>query len=619
MAKYLDPAGAAEVGNLTERRVYEEIAGHADADKWCVLHSQNLADHIRQVRGEIDFVCAIPGLGVLCVEVKGFDSLERREGESFWRFNDGTSFKGPITQASNNALSVRDAAREVEPEFAVVPLAHAVLLPNLRLNLPGHGCPEWKDWEVLDSAAIKEHGGIVPALRWSMRKSLEFFLRKRDLHWLRPPDEAGCDTIAGWLRPAVSSRADRTFHIGAVDSEVARATEQQQMVLDLVRLNPRVLMEGPAGSGKTLLALEHAATHALRGGRVLLLCFNRLLMHWLKARVEGMLPPEAAARVTVTTLHALMRQAAGLDLANAPQVHDPAFWSAELPRIARERLAGDPAAAAALRHDVLVLDEAQDVLWNDAFVEFLDAVLAKGLAAGHFLMCGDFACQSLHHFTQAQGVKLIGRTGATRLRLDWNCRNTRSVGGFACRVMGRPTLYRRYRRDSGPPPGGAVRVCCYHDATEQLEMLERLLEQLAPGGRPAGGERIAVLTARNTRSGAAAGLAASSGLWAERLRVLKQTEPFTPQAERDLRAFLGGRWDFIAHSSAFSFKGLEAHTVIVTDVHPDAFDAEQPSRGLYRDPATLLFEAATRSLDRLHILVHDSLHKQVGAWAGDPA
>ena len=614
MAKYLDPAWAAEVRNPTERRVYEEIARDPAADKWCVLHSQDLADHVRQVRGEIDFVCAIPGLGVLCVEVKGFDRMERRPNESFWRFNDGTSAKAPIAQACNNALSLRDAVLEAAPELGTVPVAHAVLLPNLVLSVPAHTCREWKRWHVLDSAALAEHGSIVAVLEWSMRRSLKDLREDSGYHWLKPPDDATCDAYAACVRPPVSSRPNRSFHIGAVESELAEATEQQRVVLDVVRLNPRVLMEGPAGSGKTLLALEHAATHAGAGCRVLLLCFNRLLMHWLKARVEAALAPEVAARVTVTTLHALMRQVAGLDLSNSPRAGDPGFWSDELPRIARERLAGAGPDAAVHRPDVLVMDEAQDVMWNDRFLDFLDAVLKDGLAKGRFLICGDFACQGIHKFTPQQGVAFIGRTGATRLRLDWNCRNNRAVGDFACRVMGRRTLYRRYRR--GHHAGdGVVRVLCYADGAQQFALLEELLEQLAPGGVPTGGERIAVLTAARTGSGIAAGLAASSGIWRERLRVLKQKEPFTPEDERNLRRCLGGTWDFIAHSSAFAFKGLEAHTVIVTDVHPDSFDSAQPSFGRYGDPRALLFEAATRSLDRLTILVHDSLHAQVRAWA----
>src|SRR5207248_680265 len=69
--------------------------------------------------------------------------------------------------------------------------------------------------------------------------------------------------------------------IGWVREELVRLTDQQSDYLARLQENPRVLVRGGAGTGKTLLATEEATRAAKAGARVLLLCFNRLLANFL--------------------------------------------------------------------------------------------------------------------------------------------------------------------------------------------------------------------------------------------------------------------------------------------------------------------------------------------------
>src|SRR2546423_12101455 len=94
--------------------------------------------------------------------------------------------------------------------------------------------------------------------------------------------------------------------------------------------NPRVIFEGPAGTGKTLLAIESARRAAGDGKRTLLVCFNRLLGQWLRHETESL-----GGGVTAGTLHSHMLSLAGLQ--RAPRT-DPDFWQHELPRLALDRL-----------------------------------------------------------------------------------------------------------------------------------------------------------------------------------------------------------------------------------------------------------------------------------------
>ena len=82
-------------------------------------------------------------------------------------------------------------------------------------------------------------------------------------------------------------------------------TEEQYVALDGMARYERVVFEGPAGTGKTLLALEAARREAASGYRVGVICFNRLLGRWLHEQAA-----QLSGDVTASTLHQLMLRSA---------------------------------------------------------------------------------------------------------------------------------------------------------------------------------------------------------------------------------------------------------------------------------------------------------------------
>ena len=102
-----------------ERAVFEALAASADGGRaggaaagpdtagWTVLHSFDIADHRRRLAGEIDFLCLVPGEGVLVVEVKGCHSLRRRGGDWYYGRSAEPDHRGPFRQASEAMHSLR--------------------------------------------------------------------------------------------------------------------------------------------------------------------------------------------------------------------------------------------------------------------------------------------------------------------------------------------------------------------------------------------------------------------------------------------------------------------------------------------------------------------------------
>src|SRR5690606_2740751 len=62
-------------------------------------------------------------------------------------------------------------------------------------------------------------------------------------------------------------------------------TEEQQRILEETEEDKRKLFLGAAGTGKTFIAMEKARRCAAQGKKVLLTCFNKNLVNWMRENV----------------------------------------------------------------------------------------------------------------------------------------------------------------------------------------------------------------------------------------------------------------------------------------------------------------------------------------------
>src|SRR5689334_3961333 len=94
------PAFCREDAPPGERAVYANLRDDHETDGWIVLHSLGIADHIRQVEGEADFVIIVPDTGILVIEVKSHLSIERLTDGTWILGNGPPTTRGPFRQAS---------------------------------------------------------------------------------------------------------------------------------------------------------------------------------------------------------------------------------------------------------------------------------------------------------------------------------------------------------------------------------------------------------------------------------------------------------------------------------------------------------------------------------------
>lgn len=540
-------------GEVDVFRRLRDDPGTAD---WIVLHSLELPTHVNQIRGEVDFLVLIPGLGFLCIEVKAHRDV-RRDVAGMWHMGaQAPTGKSPFQQARSNMFSVLALLRATSLPMSKIPIAFVVMFTAARFAA---AAIEWHRWEVVDLLSYQRES-IATICRRTLMSAREQMGRARDLG--PSPDE--CRRAAHLLRPrceTITTPADRRrTHV----AEVTAFTEMQYRALDAMdpEQNPRVVFEGPAGTGKTSLALEAARREAYCGNRVLLVCFNRLLGHWLAEQVSDLGP-----NVSAGTLARFMQQLA--PPIEVGQVLDDNYWSSDLPRSAADALLDDRAVAP---FDVLIVDEAQDLLHQE-WLDVLDLSLCGGLSAGRWLLFGDFVKQALYDGAEVTLDELRRDRGYPPVySLRENCRNTTLIAGLATTLGGLVPAYDAVLRPGlGDPP----QYRFYETDEQQQQYLVESLDALAAAGFV--GRDIAVLAP--SASGVAMRL--GPGPWGQRLRAASD-EPAP---------------GYVRFATIHAFKGLEARAVILTDI--DQVDGGRAE--------SLFYTGLTRATERLVILANHQI------------
>jgi hypothetical protein len=361
-----------------EKQFFRRLKLVEGTDWSFALHSLNLAEHVLKRVGEIDFLVVGPR-GIYVLEVKG-GGVSRERG--IWHFTDRTGYKhrkreGPFDQASSAMFSLQKRLQESMPREVLsrVTFGYGVVLPDCDFTLES---VEWSPEMVLDRRQLDRQDGV--------RRSLG----RLASYWRGKPGphnglliEAEITQILGLLRPDFDVVPSLQHVADVADAEIARLTVNQFRALDAHERNPRIIFEGGAGTGKTLLAAEICRREHASGRRTLFTCRSGVMAGFVASQ-PGM---------------------DGIDV------------------VPFRRIPPD----AAGRYDTVVVDEAQDVSNFDDLAA-LDRVLTGGLQDGRWFilldgnnqrgLVGIFDQDAMDYLRSFRPVDLI---------LNDNCRNTREI------------------------------------------------------------------------------------------------------------------------------------------------------------------------------------------------
>ncbi len=552
-----------------ERDVFNLLAN--GPDDWVALHALDLAPSNRGLRTEIDFVIVAPGTGILCVEVKSHEEISF-DGQ---RWYPKSISRSPFKQASDGRYTFYRRLAKLLPQFRRVPVVHCCIFPRARFDLAPNLSVQ--PWELIDMRSFRlfdSGDAFCSALKIKMEQSIVADDRLNSLeHSL---SAAQIETIVRSCVPIQMHRPDAREEIRNREQVIEKLLlEQQKPVLQLTTLNERVIVSGPAGTGKTLIAIEVARRAAEKGARVALLCFNQLIGSWIANEREGINP--VLPNLIVGRAIQVLNDLAGLEVPTNPTNE---YWETEWPNIIEERLT-DPDFKAEALFDYFVIDEAQDILARPRLWQCLAQFLIGGLENGKFVLFGDFDYQVLTegNIVRQALTALNSHNQPVHWQLTDNCRNYRIVGDTAVQLAGfNGSVYSSYSRS-----GGGLQnydISFYENQQEQLVKIKQWLQDFKSQGYKA--SEITVLSFRADRSSSAKQLQETGC----KIRPVWQT----------------GKT--ISFASVQAFKGLENKVIILTDVVLGDQD-------FHRD---LFYTGMTRSTESVRVLCDKGSQKILIEW-----
>ncbi|WP_285660631.1 nuclease-related domain-containing DEAD/DEAH box helicase [Actinorhabdospora filicis] len=356
-----------------ERRMFHLLASLViDGWEYC-FHSVNLPVHEKQRECEIDFLL-LGERGILVIEVKG-GAVACVDGAWTTTSRNGRSHtvtRSPFDQAreARHALEKRLATIAGKDIADTMVFGHCVAFPEIDFDVDG---VEWDSATVIHRPQLAA-GQLASALDLAGR-----YWERKQSH--RAP--LTTDTVAD-LCQAIRPMFDRVQGFRTqgrlIEAQLHRLTEQQYRMLDLSAANPRLLIEGGAGTGKTLLAAELARRSAPTGTKAALTCHSNILASFLQ-RQKGILAENVIP-------FALLKDAGPGTVGT------------------------------------LIVDEAQDVI-NERDLDVIDRVLRGGLADGNWTFLLDVNNQrGLVGAFEDSAMERLSALRPARMKLTENCRNT---------------------------------------------------------------------------------------------------------------------------------------------------------------------------------------------------
>lgn len=394
-----------------------------------VLYSLPLKDHIKNSFGEIDFV-VICEKGVICLEVKG-GGVERKDGK--WGFTNRagvTSWKneGPYIQAQGNMKSLKQylekhlragddilncrwACCVLTPDCVIKTDNDTEVIPEITFNvnmkeqdLPALFDRSFKYWKE------NKHYGGDGSLNSKARERLATFLRG-DFNFV----------------PPLSVVLDRS------EEQLLSTTDEQLNIIMHMCVNDRMMVEGAAGTGKTLLAAEQCRRSAAMGEKVLYLCFNRVIASYVR---EMFAHEELGDKIDVYTFHELLMRSCGISSAPTEDQAD-SFFKEKLPnRFLDEGYSGE-------QYDRIVLDEGQDLMNMTAYL-CINEMLKNGWEGGKWTLYYDPNQNIFGDNAEFHEVWETLKNSSFVYPLTVNCRNTRQIaqGNYAVTHVYKPKYMR---------------------------------------------------------------------------------------------------------------------------------------------------------------------------------
>ena len=515
-----------------EKRLFFKFRDELSHD-WVVLHSLKLTNSKIMASKETDFVLVGPK-GVYCFEAKT-GGIQFNDGLWYTGPDRSKEIKDPYQQAqiaSSGVYKYLDDTLKNRLEKPIL-VGNGVLLPDVNANVASMEFKSEITYDIRDRA--KPISAYIDRLFQYWCSVVGFGHRIS----AEPYTSSEINYIVKALRPNFDLKVSLSLKLDLTESNISLLTQEQYEVVEQFDFdsNPKMIVRGGAGTGKTLCAIELAKLRASQGDRVLLTCFNRKLASSIRHECGYLYP-----NLEILHLHELMTSIVNksdkrLQYEQSTEGRDH-YYQEILPLAAWELLADkkvkfDP-------FDTLLIDEAQDLLLGN-YMGFLQETLSGGFELGRWVM---FLDQN-HSIFQSYDPAILGNIESYRPAkhyLKYNCRNTQATTDLV-------NIISNLDAGTSKAIGYYMAPIWYRDRAHEGRQVANLLSRLVGSG--VSPDDIVMLSHRDyTRSGLESYLENDDRFKVHNWRAENHTAPEGT----------------IKYCTIQSFKGLEAKVIILVGI-----------------------------------------------------
>ena len=248
------------------------------SDEYYVFHSFKIVNVIEETifESETDFVIFNPTKGILCLEAKA-GQIKYEEGE--WKYGSGfaMSHGGPYRQAAAGKWKLRDYIKSCGLNYILsrCKLLHAVWFPSIEkeyfnnITLPS-------DADINLTLTANSFDNIEQEISAIFDIELQNGVETK----MTPGDSK--KLIEQVLAPSFNLIPIANMKLENQKVVFKRMLKEQVALLNYLEEQDNAVINGLAGTGKTIMAVEKAKRHADNGESVLFLCYNSFLKDYLQ-------------------------------------------------------------------------------------------------------------------------------------------------------------------------------------------------------------------------------------------------------------------------------------------------------------------------------------------------
>ena len=471
MSRMIPSYISSNVKSYGEKQIFKLFKDAPGTDDWIALHSLNVPKPLSKLYGEIDFVVLAPGLGIFCLEVKS-GTVKRKDG--VWIISDksGRSYSsntGPIKQAEDGMFDLKEAIKNKfgkDSREAKFVCGYGVMFPHIIFSIEDE---EIERWHVYDRRLVgKPIRNYIEKLSNCTSKKLS------NAKWFNKvqsfPNKDDAKRLLNFLRPDFDIYVSKKQRLEDIEERITEFTKEQYKCLDQLEDNDRLLFQGPAGTGKTVIALESAKRSICDGKRTLFLCFNKLLASWISEELSGYMKEyDFYAGSFHDFLEKIVKNKEEIEK-SSKDLNE--YYKIDLPLCAIEAIEnGD-----IRKFDKVIIDEGQDIIRSE-YLDVIDLLLVNGMKNGQWDFYCDFKRQNIYleDISYEKMIKMLKDKGDfSKFKLNINCRNTKPIAKEISDIFkfNKPIVV------ADNIEGIPVEYKLYKDRDEEVKKLEEVLLKL---------------------------------------------------------------------------------------------------------------------------------------------